>query len=169
MLFADAELLLGADHRIRLDAADLGALERGQHQAIGMTVINRRAFLGISHLDRLGQFALALELEQVGRARQDGVLLRAIEQVAQRQSVRVGMRPHLADLRHDDLLAIPFNAARLELVSLTGVHVLCISRGHRPSYIVNFLHFESTEGERARDVFDGQAVNVHVIFEPGER
>ena len=64
----DAEFLLRADHRVRLDAADLGALERRELQTLGVAVVECGAFFGIGHLERLGQLALPFEVEDVGRA-----------------------------------------------------------------------------------------------------
>ena len=109
MFIRDAQLLLRADHRIRLDPADFSALERDQHLAISVSIVNLGAFLGIGHFQRFCQRACAFELEQVRRAGQHHMLLLAVEELAQYQPVGVGVRHHFQNGGNHQLLGVPFD------------------------------------------------------------
>jgi hypothetical protein len=125
VLSRDAQFLLRADHGVGFHAADLGAFERDQHLTFLVPVIDLRAFFGVGHFDGFWQLAFAFVLEQVRRAGQHNMLNLAIVQVAQHQPVRVGMRHHLADFRHDQFFFIPGNAAGLELVTAGAYLGIC--------------------------------------------
>ncbi|MPM62813.1 hypothetical protein SDC9_109691 [bioreactor metagenome] len=83
MLLAHAQLLLRADHGVRLNTADGGALEGGQYQAIGVTVIDHGAFFGVGHFEGFGQGTFALVIENIGSASEHKVLLLAVIEFAQ--------------------------------------------------------------------------------------
>ena len=98
-------------------------------------------------------------MEDIRRAGQHHLGLLSIVQVEQGQPVGVGMRVHLPDFRHDDLVAVPANAAGLELVRL----VFLISRHGQPR-VLDLIHFQPRQSQLAGDFFDGQTVKVDVIF-----
>ena len=97
-------------------------------------------------------------MEDVRRAGQDGLILLSIIQIEQSQPVRVRVRIYLADLRHDDLVTIPANAACLELVPLA------IFNGHRQTCVFNLIHLESRKCQLASDFFHRQTIEVNVVF-----
>ena len=113
-----------------------------------MTIVNGRAFLGIRHFERLGEFARALQMEDVRRAGQHRLILLTIIQVKQRQTIRVGMRVHFTDLSNHDLVAVPANAAGLEFVA-----VAIFVRRHRQPRILDLIHFESGKSQLAGNFF----------------
>ncbi len=173
VLVRDAQLFFGADHRERFDAADFGALERGQHLAGLVPVVDARAFFGVGHLERFGQRPLALVRVQVGRAGQHDDLARAIIQPAQHQPVGVGVRHDLVDLRHHDLIRVPRQAADLD-PPLIGLHAfasrVCLTLGGRdgqPDHL-NFIHFQAGHGQRTGQLDQGK-VDIYEIFQPRQR
>ncbi len=105
-----------------------------------MTVVDDRAFFCIRHLDRLFESARTFQVEDVRRARQHNLLLLTIEQVEKSQLVRVGMRLHLTNFRHDNFFFVPRDAVGFEFV-LLAVFV----RGHIETRIKNLVNFETSE------------------------
>ena len=156
VFFADAQFLFGADHRVRVHAADFGAFERGQHQAVGVTVINGRAFFGVCDFNRLFELADALVRVQVWRAGQDDMAVFAIEQVAERQPVGVGVRVDFVDFGHDQFFAVPGDAADFESV--------VVAAGQRQTREADVVNLQPGGGQDAGQVDDFEAGNIHIIF-----
>ncbi len=137
MLLRDAQFLLGTHHRVAFHAADLGALEGGQHLSRLVAVVNLRALFGVGHFDRPGQGPLAFVIVQIGRAGEHHLFLQAVIQAAQHQAVRVGVGHDLVNLRHHHLLAIPGQARIFKLMALAfrqgqahHLHAVHLQAGH---------------------------------------
>ena len=158
MLLRDTQFLFRANHRVGIHTADLSAFEGDQHLAIGMAIINAGAFLCVSDLQRLRQRTFALEIEQVRRPGQYHLLLLSVEELAQHQAVRVGVRHHFRDGSHHKLLAIPFQAGQTSIArTLPGngqadeTDLLDLQAGHR--HLVG--------------QFGNGKVNIYKILQPG--
>ncbi len=161
MILGDAEFLLGADHRVGLDAANGGALERCELQAVGMAVVQRGTLFGIRHLEGRRELACAFEVEDIWRAGEDRVLLLAIKEIQQSQPVCVRMGHDLTNLGDDDLLAIPAEAAGLELAGLPG-----LTLWKRQAGVRDLTDLQAGQGQLAGDVLDGEALEVDEVLQP---
>ena len=166
MVVGNAQLFLGAGHRIGIHAANLGALEAGQHLPRLVPIVDVRPFLGISHLDRATaqrlHRSLAFIFEQVGGARQHNVLALAVVQAGQYQAVGVGVVHHLVDGSHHDRLRVPFDAGNLGLVPF-----VLIQLGHGQTNVMDLLHLQPSHGQAVSQVFERDG-DVDEIFKPGD-
>ena len=117
-----------------------------------MTVVERGAFFCIRHLDRFFEFTRAFEVEDVRRASEHDLILLTIVQVEQSQLIRIGMRLHFADLRHDKFLLVPADAVGFELVLLA----ILVNR-HGQADVKNLVHFHASESQLTGDILNRQS------------
>jgi len=111
-----------------------------------VAIVELRAFLRVSDLERRGQQADPLEFVQVGRAGEDDVILFTVEQAAQHQAVSVGVGHHFGHFSSHDLLAVPGQTA-----DVSG-GAAGLGEG-QPDY-ADLLHFHAGHGHQVRQPRD---------------
>ncbi len=158
VFLADAQFLFGTNHRVGFDAADFGAFEGGQHQAIGVTIVDGGTFFSVGDLDRLFEFTLALERVQVRRASQHDVNLFAVEQFAQGQAVGIGMRADLTDFGHDDFFLVPGDAVDFETV--------IVACGQGQPGEADIVNFQPGQGQQTGDFDDWNIFDINKFLQP---
>ena len=137
VLVGDAQLLLGADHALRAHAADHGRLEGEVAQLLGVAVNEARADLGEGHL-----LTSIADLNVGGAGDHGHGLLRPVVHDGDGQPVGVGVGPHLQDLAHKELVAVPF-----------GPHPF------------DGRHLQAGQGHPLGQFLDGPG-DVHVLLKP---
>ncbi len=160
----DAQFLFRTGHRVGLDSADLGAFESRQFPSWFVAIIDAGAFAGIGYLQRFIDWSFALVFKQIRRAGEYGVLLIAIEQAQQHESIGVGVRHHFPHFAHDDGLRVPGQSGDVGFQSVART-ALAVSffLGKRQPHKGDLLHFQSRQRE-AMCQFEGGQFDVHEVF-----
>ena len=148
---AQAQFFFRTNHGVAQHAAQFGRLERHQHAAGLVAVVQCRAFFGKHDLRPVFESPLSFQIKDVRRTGHN--LMRfphTVIDVGQHEPISVGMWPHLDDLGDDDLVPIPseFRA--------------------RHADVLNVFDFESGQSQPPGQFFNRQR-NLDVVFEPTDR
>ena len=115
MFLRNTQLLLRTEHRVAHHPAHRATLERRDHPALGVAVVDPRTLFGVHRLERVRQRANAAIREQVWRARHHRMWLRGpVIHISQHQPLSVRVRLHLQNIADQDLLRVPGQRAALQ-------------------------------------------------------
>src|SRR5207249_5012912 len=131
-------------------AADGADLQYHLDLARGVAVVELDALLRIYALERMGEAPKPLVLEQVRRARNDGMRLPgAVIDIRQHQPVGVGVLPNLQDSADHQLLGIPGQL------------------GARYSDVLDLGDLKSGQRQPVRQLLD-RDIDIDILFQPGK-